>query len=184
MPALVVRNRSRQQEARRRVRRTEAQTFASAVFPHPTVTYPGGDFVCHLRYINAVLSTYRPFHFPRLNVTLNVQAGFRYHSAFVDLDGAVISFPLWTPHVHGLVMGAQDLNTRYRMERVLFPKERARFFSVSLVREPCGTSIDPCALGFSCICYHFEDMVHTQMDKFSLQALFQYLKLREDSGSG
>lgn len=156
--------------------------FLSAIYPYGTVPFVPGDFVTQLIYVDEIVSTYRPFKFPNLNLTVSVQAGFSSHSEFRDLDGHVVAFPIWTSHIKNLICTTQTYADKCRMHRVLFPKSRALSFEVAIVNETTGDWVDPCAFyQMPCRCVAFNGLVCSKIDKSGVQTLLEHLLVQNDS---
>lgn len=154
----------------------------SSFFPFPVIRFSGGAFVQQLRYVNSESTIFHPFHFPKLSVTLSVQAGFDMHSSFYDLDGTIMSYPHWTPHVRELVLGA-DVETVNRMKRKLFPLSHAQSFEISLIDEITGEWIEPCCLGAPCDCARFNGMIGGKVGPAGVQEILEYLMATENDGA-
>ncbi len=154
---------------------TSTPTSTSCVFPYPVTPFLGGNFVSQLKYVDPVSSTFQPFQFFRLAVTLSVQAGFDRQSGFYDLDGSVMVYPRWTRHVKDLIHSTSDLPTRYRMERTLFRPQQALSFEISLINELTGDWIEPCLLNAPCECSAFDGMISSHISRARVQALLDNL---------
>ena len=121
--------------------------------PPPTATFqPQLNFTKSLQYLNDILPVFKSFRFSA--VTISVQAGYRFRSAFKSNNGMGMRFyPFWETLDDEVIHDSGHFE-RCRMERGAFNVEEATHFEVTIFDNSDNQMITSCMVSLSCwSCY-------------------------------